>query len=213
MKILLASSSPRRKDLIHQIHWEAQIEKSDFHEVENLEDGERRLSLMEDKSLFPFKGPDLVTAMNAWGKAHDVAERTKSPLPVVGADTIVTMDGKILGKPKDKEDAFSMLSFLSGKTHEVKTAVALLYKGKTSIRVVTTKVHFRRLTSDEIRAYIETGEPMDKAGAYGIQGMGTLLVTAIEGSYDNVVGLPLTELYLMMEEMKSIKGIYLTSGA
>lgn len=203
MKVVLASSSPRRKDLIHQIRWEAQIEKSNFQEAGNEKDARGRLAGMEERDLFPFEGPDLVSALNAWGKAKDVCERTGTSLPVIGADTIVVKDGKVLGKPKDEEDAFSMLRFLSGKIHEVKTAVALLYKGKTMIRCVTTRVHFRDLSDEEVRRYIETGEPMDKAGAYGIQGIGTLLVRSIEGSYDNVVGLPLTELYMMMEEIRN----------
>lgn len=199
MHIILASASPRRKELIHQIGWTADIEKSSFPEVSTIEEAEKRRNT---PLLADFQGPDLVCAENALGKAENIQKRTGSPLPILGADTIVTLDGKILGKPKDEKDAFSMLRFLSGKTHKVKTAAALLQGKKKLLRVVTTSVHFRDLTDQEISAYIATGEPMDKAGAYGIQGQGTLLVTGITGSYDNVVGLPLTTVYEMMKEIR-----------
>ena len=107
----------------------------------------------------------------------------------------------MLGKPGNREEAFAMLHSLSGKTHVVKTGMAILYRGKISLSVTATQVRFRHLKEEEIRKYIETGEPMDKAGAYGIQGLGTLLVDSISGSYDNVVGLPLTVLYEKMGEI------------
>lgn len=122
-------------------------------------------------------------------------------IPVVGADTIVVLEDRVLGKPGNREEAFSMLRSLSGKTHVVKTGMAILYRGKISLSVTATQVRFRHLKEEEIRKYIETGEPMDKAGAYGIQGLGTLLVDSISGSYDNVVGLPLTVLYEKMGEI------------
>lgn len=122
-------------------------------------------------------------------------------IPVVGADTIVVLEDRVLGKPGNREEAFSMLRSLSGKTHVVKTGMAILYRGKINLSVTATQVRFRRLKEEEIRKYIETGEPMDKAGAYGIQGLGTLLVDSISGSYDNVVGLPLTVLYEKMGEV------------
>lgn len=149
----------------------------------------------------PFSRAGLVCAVNAFGKAEDAASRRGDMIPVVGADTIVVLEDRVLGKPGNREEAFSMLRSLSGKTHVVKTGMAILYRGKISLSVTATQVRFRRLKEEEIRKYIETGEPMDKAGAYGIQGLGTLLVDSISGSYDNVVGLPLTVLYEKMGEI------------
>lgn len=117
----------------------------------------------------------------------------------MAADTVVTLDGDILGKPRDANDARAMLCLLSGREHEVKTGLAVFHAGRVQLHVETTRVHFRKLTETEIDRYVETGEPMDKAGAYGIQGRGAILVSHIEGSYDNVVGLPLTALYEMMK--------------
>lgn len=149
----------------------------------------------------PFSRAGLVCAVNAFGKAKDAALRRGDDIPVVGADTIVVLEDRVLGKPGNREEAFSMLSSLSGKIHVVKTGMAILYRGKINLSVTATKVRFRHLKEEEIRKYIETGEPMDKAGAYGIQGLGTLLVDSISGSYDNVVGLPLTVLYEKMGEI------------
>ena len=203
--ILLASSSPRRKDLIRQIHWEAVIQKSRFAEVPTPEEAaRRRFSPEASRLLAAFTGPDLVCVVNALGKGADVKKRSESSLPVVGADTIVTLDGRILGKPENREEAAEMLRFLSGRRHMVKTGVALLYGEQVLVRVETTEVSFRSLQEKEIQAYVSSGEPMDKAGAYGIQGLGTLLVQSIHGSYDNVVGLPLVLLYEMMKEAGAI---------
>ena len=200
--IILASASPRRRELIHQIGWTAEIKKSHFQEVSDAaEAGERR----KRDSIFllnPFSGADLVCAVNALGKAEDVLKQTGNGIPVLGADTVVTLDGKILGKPEDEEAAWKMLHFLSGKTHQVKTGVALLKGRRKLLQVVTTIVTFRKLSDDEIGKYIATGEPMDKAGSYGIQGKGTLLVESITGSYDNVVGLPLVTVYEMMKVLQ-----------
>jgi septum formation protein len=201
MHIILASASPRRRELIRQIHWEADIEPGHFPEVTNEDEAFafiRKEGL--ERAFASFSHTDLVCAVNAFGKARDAA-RKGDALPVVGADTTVVLGGRVLGKPKDKEDAFSMLLSLSGRTHVVKTGMAILYRGKTSLSVTATEVTFRSLSEEEIRKYIETGEPMDKAGAYGIQGIGTLLVDTISGSYDNVVGLPLTVLYEKVSEI------------
>ena len=201
MHIILASASPRRRELIRQIHWEADIEPGHFPEVAN-EDEALTFIRKEglERAFAPFSHTDLVCVVNAFGKAKDTA-RKGDDLPVVGADTTVVLEGRVLGKPKDKEDAFSMLLSLSSRTHVVKTGMAILYRGKTSLSVTATEVTFRSLSKEEIRKYIETGEPMDKAGAYGIQGIGTLLVDTISGSYDNVVGLPLTVLYEKVNEI------------
>lgn len=201
MNILLASSSPRRKELLLQIHWEPRIVKSRFNEVKTPEEAEKRKSEINHPLPAFFAGPDLVCALNALGKAEGADRREKEELPLLAADTIVTVDGKILGKPKDRGDAFRMLRFLSGRDHFVKTGTALFYRGRSLVTVTTTEVRFRSLTDREIEDYIATGEPMDKAGAYGIQGLGTLLVEGIRGSYDNVVGLPLTAVYEMMKTL------------
>lgn len=202
MHIILASASPRRRELIHQIRWEGDIEPGHFLEVTNEKEA---LAFIQKRGLetefAPFSQAGLVCAVNAFGKAKDAALRRGDDIPVVGADTIVVLEDRVLGKPGNREEAFSMLRSLSGKNHVVKTGMAILYRGKINLSVTATKVRFRHLKEEEIRKYIETGEPMDKAGAYGIQGLGTLLVDSISGSYDNVVGLPLTVLYEKMGEV------------
>lgn len=200
--IILASASPRRRELIHQIGWTANIKKSHFQEVSDAAEAEERRKENPVSLLAPFSGAGLVCAVNALGKAEDVLKHTETDLPVLGADTVVTLEGEILGKPANEEEASKMLHFLSGKTHQVKTGVALLAGGRKLLQVVTTEVKFRNLSEEEIHKYVATGEPMDKAGSYGIQGIGTLLVESISGSYDNVVGLPLVTVYEMMQTLQ-----------
>ena len=142
-----------------------------------------------------------VALHNASGKCAAVAAKMGDELPVIAADTIVVIDNVILGKPQDAAAAKSMLQRLSGRTHQVMTGVAVRYKGQQLSKVCVTDVSFRQLTAEEIDAYIATGEPMDKAGAYGIQGRGAVLVEKINGCYNNVVGLPLSLLYLMMQRL------------
>ncbi len=172
--LILASKSPRRKELLSLITTDFVIKTTD--EDETLPDGispkEAVETLSKIKAL-PFKnGVDTV----------------------IGADTVVAIDGKILGKPKDESDAFDMLRTLSGRTHSVFTGVTVISpKGETTFSV-ETKVKFFELSDYEIRAYISTGEPMDKAGAYGIQQKGALLVESVGGDYFNVVGLPVSKL-------------------
>ncbi|MCI2097869.1 MAG: Maf family protein [Succiniclasticum sp.] len=185
MKVLLASASPRRRDLLRQIGWEAVIRPVDF--------AERQAG-----------DPDAVCLGNARGKAADAAARYGDALPVVAADTIVTLDGAVLGKPADAAGARAMLRALSGRTHAVKTAVAVRWRGQERVAVATTVVTFRLLTDEEIEAYVATGEPMDKAGAYGIQGKGALLVSRIDGAYDNVVGLPRTLVYTILQGLGAL---------
>ena len=156
MHIILASASPRRRELIRQIHWEADIEPGHFPEVTNEDEAIafiRKEGL--ERAFAPFSHTDLVCAVNAFGKAKDTAAGKGDTLPVVGADTTVVLEGRVLGKPKDKEDAFSMLLSLSGRTHVVKTGMAILYKGKTSLSVTATEVTFRSLSEEEIRKYLE----------------------------------------------------------
>lgn len=142
-----------------------------------------------------------VALHNASGKCAAVAAKIGDELPVIAADTIVVIDNVILGKPQDAAAAKAMLQRLSGRTHQVMTGVAVRYKGQQLSKVCITDVSFRQLTAEEIDAYIATGEPMDKAGAYGIQGRGAVLVEKINGCYNNVVGLPLSLLYLMMQRL------------
>jgi septum formation protein len=125
----------------------------------------------------------------------------KEGILIVAADTIVVIDGGVLGKPAGKDESVHMLKRLQGRTHEVLTGVSVIGKGKILSAMERTKVNFRALGDDAIRAYAETGEGSDKAGAYAIQGKGSLLVASIEGDYFNVVGLPLCRLSLMIGEM------------
>ena len=138
---------------------------------------------------------------NALGKCRAVAAQVGDAVPVVAADTVVVVDDDILGKPADAQAAAAMLNRLSGRAHQVLTGVAVKFAGKELAQVCATKVFFRHLTQAEIAAYVAGGEPLDKAGAYGIQGQGALLVEKIEGCYNNVVGLPLTMLYSMLKEV------------
>ena len=196
--VILASASPRRKELIHQIGWEADICPAVFEEAKTIEEAEERRQALPGKEkglLAPFSGADLLTVWNAMGKAKAVYAEKGDSCPIVAADTVVCKGEAILGKPKDEDDARAMLSYLSGSSHEVKTGMAVMQHGKLSLHVETTKVYFRPLQEEEIDRYVAGGEPLDKAGAYGIQGKGAVLVRKIEGSYDNVVGLPLTALY------------------
>ncbi len=184
MQVVLASASPRRLELVNQLGWEAKVYPSEFDEAGGAASEAREVVLA-----------------NAIGKGNWTAVRTGDEIPVIGADTIVVVDNVILGKPKDAAEAVAMLKRLSGREHQVMTGVAVFYKGKRLGRVCVTKVFFRELTEEEIAAYVATGEPLDKAGAYGIQGMGAVLVDKIDGCYNNVVGLPLTMLYTMFKEL------------
>jgi len=195
MNIILASGSPRRYDLLKQMGWNVEVHSLPFAEAETVNEAAKR----DEVLLSPYRHADLVCAYNALGKGKAAAEVLGTAVPVIAADTIVVLGETILGKPADATDAKRMLRELSGRAHEVKTATAVLYLDKTVLKVVTTKVFFRRLTEKEIDWYVQTGEPLDKAGAYGIQGKGAVLVEKIEGSYDNVVGLPLTAVYEILK--------------
>ena len=140
--------------------------------------------------LSQYRDADIVCAYNALGKGKAAAAVTRTWTPVIAADTIVVLGNKILGKPTDPDNAKDMLRQLSGNVHEVKTAAVVLYRDK--------------LTEKRIDRYVSTGEPLDKAGAYGIQGKGADLVARIEGSYDNVVGLPLITVYNMLMKLQEI---------
>ena len=188
MKVVLASASERRQELLFRLIDNFDIVVSNF-----------------DESTVPFEGDiDEYVKILALGKAVDIRDRIKEEAIIISADTIVTQDNKILGKPKDKNDAFKMLKSLQGKSHFVYSGVVVM-NTKTNItrqESLRTKVTFSNISDEEILEYIETGEPLDKAGAYGIQGKGGVFVERIEGCYYNVVGLPLNKLKLMLEEVK-----------
>lgn len=171
-KIILASASPRRKELLETAGAEFEICVADVDE--SIPDG----TLPEDAAQ-----------LTAQKKALAVAESHKDSI-VIGADTIVVAGNKILGKPRDKADACAMLAMLSGVEHRVITGVCIACGDKKTTFAQTSNVKFYDLTAEEIEAYVATNEPMDKAGAYGIQGKGCVLVEKIEGDYFNIVGLP-----------------------
>ena len=144
--------------------------------------------------------PTALVVENAKRKARAVAEKYPDS-PVLGADTVVSSEGKIFGKPKDKDEARKMLTALSGKMHEVTTGLALINRNEIRTTNVTTKVFFDTMTKADIDAYIATEEPMDKAGAYAIQGKAARFIEKIEGSYSNVVGLPLNALIQLSKDL------------
>ncbi len=185
MQVILASASPRRLALLEQIGLEVQVCPADFAEVSG-----------------DALAAETVVKANAEGKCQAVVAQLGDEKPVIAADTVVVAAGKILGKPKNAQEAVAMLQLLSGKEHRVLTGLAVSYAGRHSVEVVATRVFFRELSLQEIEAYVATGEPLDKAGAYGIQGRGAVLVNKIDGCYNNVVGLPLTRLYLMLAELQ-----------
>ena len=174
--LILASKSPRRKELLKQIGIPFVVVVSDAEEVSGNS-----------------WTPAALVVENAKRKARAVAEKYPDS-PVLGADTVVSSEGKIFGKPKDKDEARKMLTALSGKMHEVTTGLALINRNEIRTTNVTTKVFFDTMTKADIDAYIATEESMDKAGAYTIQGKAARFIEKIEGSYSNVVGLPLNAL-------------------
>ena len=191
MQLVLASASPRRRELLLQVGL-GQAEFSFEALAADIDESHRA-----GESAAEFVVRLAIEKANAglalWGLSDAV---------VLGSDTIVVLEGAILGKPKDEADARQMLGALSGKRHSVMTAVAVTDGQRTLSRLVETKVQFCGLTEQAILAYIATGEPMDKAGAYGIQGLGGCFVEAIDGSYSAVVGLPLVETRALLAEMK-----------
>ena len=178
-KIILATTSPRRHGLAQEMGLEFEIIPSNYEE-----DMTKKLKPKEMVGEF------------SYGKALDVSKKLKEGI-VIGVDTIVVFKGKKLGKPKSKEDAFKMLKSFSGKWQEVYSGVALIdcKTGKTIKDCEISKVKFRKLDDEEIKKYIETGEPMDKAGAYGIQGLSSIFIEKIDGCYFNVVGFPIYNIY------------------
>lgn len=187
-RIILGSASPRRRELMEQIGLEFEVvvsNKEEYYESILPEDIVKELSLM---------------------KAGNVASELETKnMVVIGADTIVALDGKILGKPRDEEDAFHMLKHLQGRAHEVYTGVTILDFDENGVQQVSshavgTKVYVHDMDEEEIWRYIKSKEPMDKAGAYGIQGKFAAYIDKIEGDYYNVVGLPISYIYQKVKE-------------
>jgi septum formation protein len=186
-KFILASRSPRRMHLLRQIGLKFEVRESNV-----------------DEEFDSSKSPEEIVRVLALLKASAVARDARNAL-VLGADTIVVLGKRILGKPRNRQDACRMLSLLSGRTHVVYTGLALIDRPSNAActAVERTEVKFRKLTTDEIRAYVRTGSPMDKAGAYGIQDdFGAVFVERIEGCFYNVVGLPLSKFYYMMQRFQ-----------
>lgn len=178
-KIILASSSPRRIELLKKYNLNPTVVKAEIQE--RISEGE---------------SPEQIAMALAFEKAFSVSSKFNDGEIIIGADTIVVFKDEILGKPKDKDDAFRMLKTLSGNEHSVITGICVI-KANINLKVIDyqkTLVKFRKLTDDKILNYIHTNEPMDKAGAYGIQGFGEILIEKIDGCYSNVVGLPIGKL-------------------
>lgn len=179
-RVVLASSSPRRRELLNLIGIAHEVRPANIDETKRPRESPRnhaeRLA-REKASAVVARDPDAVT---------------------IGADTIVVIDRKVLGKPVDSREAARMLGMLSGRSHTVITAVAVARGDQLESAVEEVRVKFRRLSDDEIEAYIATGEPMDKAGAYGIQGFGATIVESVEGDYFAVMGLPLVRLVRLL---------------
>ena len=193
MRVILASASPRRRELLKQIGIEFETKVSN---VEETAKAPQPAALVEELSRQ--KAEAVLSEMEPCGEA----------VLVIGADTVVALEDKILGKPADKEEAVKMLKLLSGREHQVYTGVTLLYRPESGVEAGNVsrtfhemaKVYFYPMTQEEIESYVSTGDPMDKAGAYGIQGLFARFVRGIEGDYNNVVGLPVGRLYQEAKE-------------
>ena len=179
--VVLASSSPRRRELLTLIGLAHQVRPADV-----------------DETLRAGEIPWAYAARLARAKANASAIGGSVS---IGSDTIVVVDGDVLGKPKNEADAAAMLRRLSGRSHVVMTAIAVAYEGATTSDVVRVGVSFRTLRDDEIADYIRTGEPMDKAGAYGIQGFGATIVDGVDGDYFAVMGLPVNRMIRLLESI------------
>lgn len=184
MKIILASASPRRIEILKNINLDIEVIPSMFEEQEI------------------FDNPVEMVSKFAYNKALDVKNRiVEDNALIIAADTIVFKDGKILGKPKNQEDAMNMLKLLRNSVHQVYTGLAVFYEDNYIVDYEVTDVYFKDITDEEIVGYIKTNEPMDKAGAYAIQGIGSLFVEKIDGCYFNVVGLPISKFYEIIKRM------------
>ena len=195
-KVILGSASPRRRELLGQIGIEFEIKTSDAKECYT--------------STIPEEIVKELALVKAENVALEVGDENLKDLIIIGADTIVALDHDILGKPVDEQDAFDMISRLQGRDHQVFTGTALLVfdeNGEKSVvnHAVETKVYVNKMEEKEIRRYIESKEPMDKAGSYGIQGAFAAYIDHIEGDYYNVVGLPVSYIYQQLKKWVGIE--------
>ena len=175
--IILASASPRRKEILELADLKFDVMPSNAQEITTK------------------TAPNEVVMELASIKAKDIYKKSEKQSMIVGADTVVAYQGQILGKPTDEADAKRMLTMLSGQTHEVYTGVCIIEDGKTKTFYEETKVTFYEISDEQIDHYIKTGEPMDKAGSYGIQGKAAVFIKGIEGDYYNVVGFPIARFF------------------
>ena len=182
-RLVLASASPRRRDILRQLGLEPEVRPADV-----------------DERLLPGEDPGEHVRRLAREKAARVLGSVPDALVIAG-DTVVVRDGEVLGKPTDLEEAVSMLVSLSGKTHQVLSGLAVAGEDRTVDALTRTSVRFRAFDRDTARRYVATGEPMDKAGAYGIQGLGAALVEGVEGDYYSIVGLPVAALLRLFEQV------------
>lgn len=181
MQLVLASGSPRRQSLLRGLGLSFSVRTADI-----------------DETMDPSRGAEAEVARVSAAKAAAVLSAVPQDSLIIAADTVVCVDGRILGKPHSRGEAREMLTLLSGRTHQVRTGVTVRTADRVLTAVETTDVHFRPLNADEIEAYLDSGEPMDKAGAYGIQGLASVFVSGISGDYFNVMGLPLCRLCGML---------------
>jgi len=187
-KIVLGSGSPRRRELLTMMGLEFEVIKSDIEEV--VEEG---------------LSPAEVVRSLALQKAEDIIQKVSNDALLITADTIVVCQEKIMGKPKDEQDAYDMLKFLSGKKQSIYTGMVIWDKLKDKKHEIVgeSTIYMKVLTDKEILDYIKTGDPMDKAGAYGVQTEGAVFIEKIEGDFYNIVGLPISKLYDVLKEIES----------
>ena len=193
MRIILASKSPRRREILATVGLDFEIITSEADESSDEQNPEKRVEILAER-----KGRAVEELLLSRGETLDGTL-------IIASDTLVHMDGSVLGKPSGRDSAREMLSSLSGRGHFVSSGVYLSYEGRGVASFVTTAVRFADMTDAEIEKYLDTDEPYDKAGAYGIQGIASLFIEGIEGDYFNVVGLPIRRLYKMAEDNFGIK--------
>ncbi len=182
--IVLASASPRRMELLKQLGWCPQVLPVDI-----------------DESIFPEEEATKYCLRMAHEKSIAAQQKIKTTLPILTADTIVAVDDQILGKPANEADALLTLIKLSGRKHQVYSALSVCHAGKTLTRLSSNSVEMASISRAQMSAYIATGEPMDKAGAYGIQGYAAMWIKSIHGSYSSIMGLPLFETTTLLNEL------------
>ncbi|HQN73274.1 MAG TPA: Maf family protein [bacterium] len=189
-KLILASGSPRRLELLSYFGFDLKVIKPDT-----------------DETVDPLLTPQEVVVSLALQKGNAVAHIVGTETPLLSADTIVVLDDEIINKPSDKDDAINMITKLSGRTHSVFTGVAIFFNDTVDTFFVKSDVTFKKLSAKEISDYCDTDEPYDKAGAYAVQGIGSFMVKSINGSYSNVIGLPVSEVIEHFQKLNIINGL------